>query len=75
MTDKSDVYSLGCVFYYMLTGQHLFTGASLKHIIYNNVKADLNKVMLRESLSHVSHNGKELLRMMLANTQARRPSA
>jgi len=39
---KVDVFSLGSVFYQLLTGQYLFDGNSAKEIIKRNVQCDLS---------------------------------
>jgi serine/threonine protein kinase len=37
---QSDVYSLGCTFYFLLTGQHAFAGDSPKEILQKHLEAD-----------------------------------
>ena len=35
-TEKSDIFSLGCLFYNILTGRHLFHGKDNKQLLLNN---------------------------------------
>lgn len=39
---KVDVFSLGSVFYQLLTGQYLFDGNTAKQIIKRNIECDLS---------------------------------
>jgi serine/threonine-protein kinase len=37
---RTDIYALGCVAYWMLTGQHVFTGASAMQIVARHVSSE-----------------------------------
>ena len=42
-TTKSDVYSMGCLLYIMLTGDHLYNGFSQRETILMNMKGNFKK--------------------------------
>eukprot|EP00347_Sterkiella_histriomuscorum_P020763 403336557 len=72
---KSDIFSLGCIFYNLITGKHLFPGDSYKEIIFNNQFMDAQRTAERYLRQEISENGKILLLSMLARDYEFRPSA
>jgi len=76
-TEKSDVFSLGCVLYYMLAGEHLIPGKKVKEIILSNIHMDLDKALglQNHKLSNVSHQARDLLKLMLSKSIMRRPTS
>ena len=44
---RSDIWSFGVVFYEMLTGQRLFTGETVSHVLASVLKTDPNWALLR----------------------------
>ncbi|MDQ7004323.1 MAG: bifunctional serine/threonine-protein kinase/formylglycine-generating enzyme family protein [Ghiorsea sp.] len=44
MTEKSDIYSLGAVFFKLLTGSSLYKGSSIMEVIVQHVKASIPKL-------------------------------
>jgi serine/threonine protein kinase len=63
----SDMFSMGCIFYKMLTGHYLFGGKTAKEVLHNNRKcifsASFDGLSLKEK--------KLLLRMLEANPSTR----
>lgn len=70
---KSDVFSIGVIFYFMLTGFIPYDGDSLSNILANNKKAiiEFDIPQLRAS----DPKAVDLLKRMLALNQEQRPSA
>ena len=74
MTASSDVYQMGAIFYYLLTGSHVFTGESLVEILGKH----LNKppVSPSELLGHpVSPDLEELVLACLEKDPLSRPAS
>jgi hypothetical protein len=73
MTARSDVYQLGAILYYLLTGQHVFTGESLVEILGKH----LNKspILPSEVLGHpVSPDLEALVMACLEKDPLQRPA-
>ncbi|MEZ6068883.1 MAG: serine/threonine-protein kinase [Pirellulales bacterium] len=47
LSHKSDLYSLGCVMYRMLTGEKLFQGETTAEVLYNHVEKPPPRVMAK----------------------------
>jgi serine/threonine protein kinase len=71
---RSDLYSLGCVGYYLLTGETVFAGLSIGKVLMQQVGAAPEKpsVRLREP---VSADLEDLLMSCLAKKPAERPAS
>jgi serine/threonine protein kinase len=71
---RSDLYSLGCVGYYLLTGETVFAGLSVGEVLLQQVSAVPEKpsVRLREA---VSPDLEDLLMSCLAKQPAERPAS
>jgi eukaryotic-like serine/threonine-protein kinase len=63
---RSDLYSLGVIFYEMLTGQKPYTGATAMEVIYKHKRADLPQIAPQFAAF------KELLLRLLAKSPADR---
>ncbi|CDW76617.1 serine threonine protein kinase [Stylonychia lemnae] len=70
---KSDIFSLGCLFYNLLTGQVLFWGQNKKEILKSNQYANPWKIIDSDELS-ISQECMELLKWMLHRDPNQRPS-
>ena len=70
---KCDVFSLGCVFFNLLTGRYLFGGNSRNEVLRHNEKCDLSTK--HKYVSQVSQQGQELLFKMLSSSAKDRPTA
>nr|XP_027198041.1 calcium-dependent protein kinase 3-like [Dermatophagoides pteronyssinus] len=71
VTVKCDIWSLGCLMYYLLTNRHPFTGRT---------HAEIKNCIMRKEPSfsyyrHLSVRAVNLMTMMLTKNPARRPSA
>jgi hypothetical protein len=71
---RSDLYSLGCVGYYLLTGETVFAGLSVGEVLLHQVGTPPEKpsIRLREP---VSPDLEELLMSCLAKTPEERPTS
>jgi serine/threonine protein kinase len=70
---KSDVFSLGALFFNLLTGRYLFSGENMEQTLRRNVRCDISGV--GKYLLHTSNNCKDLLNWMLQSNPDKRPSA
>ena len=70
--DKIDVFSLGCIFHKLLSGNSPFFGTSAKDVIRLNRECKINYDSF--VLSHVSPSAKHLLARMLEKDPAKRIS-
>ena len=73
-TYKCDIFSLGIVFYTLLTGRRLFTAFTKEDMIKVNKKCELDQA-LKSLVRRVSVNCKGLLMWMLTKDPLVRPSA
>ncbi len=71
--EKCDIFSLGSVFFNLLTGHYLFQGSTYNEIILQNTMCNLKDHWVY--LSHVSDMCRELVQMMLLDNPLLRPSA
>jgi serine/threonine-protein kinase len=71
---RVDVYALGCVGFYLLTGEHVFTGSSSLEIIsrHVSVKPDAPSDRLREP---IDHDLEELILACLSKSPSLRPKS
>jgi serine/threonine-protein kinase PpkA len=63
---RSDLYSLGVMFYEMLTGHKPYTGATAMEVIYKHKRADLPEIAPQYA------NYREILLSLLAKSPADR---
>jgi serine/threonine protein kinase len=70
---KVDVFSLGSVFYQLLTGQYLFDGNTAKAIIKKNIECDLSHTY--RQTKHISTQCRDLMMWMLEADPEDRPTA
>lgn len=70
---KSDVFSLGAVFFNLITGRYLFSGEDFEQTLRRNVRCDVASI--NKYLEHTSNNCKDLLASMLKANPVDRPSA
>ena len=70
--DKIDVFSLGCIFYKLLTGNSPFFAPTAKEAIRLNKECEINYESFL--LSHMSLQAKSLLEKMLAKDPSKRVS-
>src|SRR5262249_16759672 len=71
---RSDIYSLGCTLYYLLTGQHAFTGTTPEEILRKHELSDFRRPAeirpdVPPSLEAI------VLKMMSVNPEDRYPTA
>jgi serine/threonine protein kinase len=71
---RSDLYSLGCVGYYLLTGETVFAGLSVGEVMMHQVGTPPEKPSVRLR-APVSPDLEELLMSCLAKTPADRPAS
>ncbi|CDW89281.1 serine threonine protein kinase [Stylonychia lemnae] len=70
---KSDIFSLGSLFYSLLTGRMLYGGKNMKQVLQNNQFKDPHQIIDDENLS-VSQESKHLLKWMLYKSPEQRPT-
>lgn len=70
---KADIFSLGALFFNLLTGRYLFSGENMEQTLRRNVRCDLSGVA--KYLTHTSKNCKDLLICMLNSNPDQRPTA
>jgi len=56
---KADVFSLGAVFFNLLTGRYLFSGDNMEQTLRRNVRCDIKGI--QKYLEHTSNNCKDLI--------------
>jgi hypothetical protein len=74
MDARSDLYSLGCVGYYLLTGEPVFAGLSVGEVLVHQVESPPEKPSVRLR-GPVSPDLEELLMSCLAKKPAERPAS
>jgi serine/threonine protein kinase len=72
-TEKADIFSLGSVFFNLLTGHYMFNGANVKEVLKKNEDCDLSKISIY--LQQVSPQCRQLLMDMVSVDPNKRPSA
>lgn len=70
---KCDIFSLGAVFFNLLTGRYLFGGNCRNDVLRHNEKCDLSTK--HKYVATVSEHGQELLFNMLSDNPGSRPTA
>lgn len=70
---KCDIFSLGSVFFNLLTGRYLFGGNSRNEVLRHNERCDLSSK--KKYVVNISENGQSLLFDMLLHDQDKRPTA
>lgn len=73
-TTKCDIFSLGSLFFNLLTGRFLFPGANKQQVMQRNTECDLHWVG-EYVTEFVSESCKQLLLSMLEVEPSNRPSA
>lgn len=66
---KSDVWSLGCILYEMVTLRHAFDSNSMKGLVLKILRGNYPEIP-----SHYSQDLKDLISEMLIKDPAKRPS-
>jgi eukaryotic-like serine/threonine-protein kinase len=70
---RSDVYSLGCVFFELLGGRPPFTGSSPNELLEKHLRASIPAVMVYNK--DVSRECSDLLRRMMSKRRESRPKS
>ena len=70
---KADVFSLGALFFNLLTGRYLFSGENMEQTLRRNVRCDISGIS--KYISNMSKNCKDLLIWMLKPDPDQRPTA
>lgn len=73
-SDKVDVYALGCVIFYLITGNHLFRGHNQYFVLKMNAIGNISEQLERYS-KRMSSDLIEFLKWLLATDPNKRPSA
>ncbi|CDW73015.1 UNKNOWN [Stylonychia lemnae] len=73
-SSKSDIFSVGCVIYKMLTGSNLFDGINPIQILKLNWKCNV-KDPIKNNLSRYTDACKEFMLQILRDDETRRPNA
>ena len=71
---KSDVFSLGCLFYNLVAGKMLFSGPDTQAVLFKNKYLDTAKT-IDSTCPHVSEECRDLMRMMTRQNITNRPTA
>ena len=73
-SSKSDIFSLGCLFFSLISGKYLYNGATFEEVLEKNKKNNpINYV--RYSCEHASKECCSLLERMLDIDLGKRPTA
>jgi eukaryotic-like serine/threonine-protein kinase len=70
---RSDVYSLGCVFFELLAGRPPFTGSSPNELLEKHLRASIPTVMVYNK--DVTKDGADLIRRMMGKKRETRPKS
>lgn len=70
---KADIFSLGSVFFSLLTGYYLFDGDTDRDLLQSNLDCELDNI--DEYLSPISPYAKDLFHKMVSKDPANRPTA
>lgn len=70
---RSDIYSLGCVIFELLSGRPPFTGSSPNELLEKHLKASIPSVVVYNS--NVTRECAELLRRMMSKRRESRPAS
>lgn len=71
---KSDIFSLGSMFYNMVTGKMLFSGNDTHQILFKNKYLDTSSIIDTAS-QNISRECRDLLKKMTVSNPDHRPSA
>jgi serine/threonine protein kinase len=71
---KSDIFSLGSMFYNMVTGKMLFSGSDTHQILFKNKYLDTTSI-IETTCMHVSFECRDLLKKMTVSNPDSRPLA
>jgi serine/threonine protein kinase len=72
--DKSDIFSLGSLFFNLVCGRLLFSGRSAKEILYSNRNVNPQSYIDKTCIN-VSSVCRDLLKRMISPKQDDRPTA
>lgn len=72
-SSKCDIFSLGSIFFNMLTGRYLFPGTRTSEVLKKNMDCDLD--WLKYFFEDVTPDCKNLILQMLEKDPSKRPSA
>lgn len=70
---KSDIFSLGVIFYNLLTGRALFPGDDMEEVLHRNAKLDLS--LAKKHIRELPNHARELLLSMISGDPYLRPTA
>lgn len=70
---KSDIFSLGCLFYNIVTGKMIFSGPDRSQVLFKNMYLDTSKI-IEQTCQHLSEECRDLLKKMTLNNPETRPS-
>lgn len=73
-SQKSDIFSLGSMFYNMVTGKMLFSGNDTHQILFKNKYLDTSSIIDTAS-QNISRECRDLLKKMTVSNPDHRPSA
>ena len=71
---KSDIFSLGSMFYNMVTGKMLFSGNDTRQILFKNKYLDTSSI-IDTACQHISRECRDLLKKMTVSKPDHRLSA
>ena len=71
---KSDIFSLGSMFYNMVTGKMLFSGNDTHQILFKNKYLDTSSI-IDTACQNISRECRDLLKKMTVSNPDHRPSA
>lgn len=74
LTTKSDIFSLGCLLFKLISGKSLFNGADKKRVLLANKKSEFIP-SFKDDIRNCSSELKDLLRLLLTTDPEIRPTA